>query len=391
MKQWKVVILLSYISIASITSAIITPALTHIETFYNLSHGALEWVISIFLLGYVFGQLLYGPIANRFGRLMALRLGLLIALLGIVLCIISTYIVNYNLLLLGRLISALGSAAGLSCTLMLINELLSVDKAKQAVSFALVSFTAGIGIAVTLGGIITTYIHWQYTFYLLFIYTFLMFLSTYLFPETLKEPIKINLSNVISRYSHALSNSNLVIFSISLGYVAVISYCYSAAAPIYAISELNLTASSYGYWNLVTMFGMLLSGILSASLMKAYTPIRVLSIGFITVIPCLISLFLIIITKANNPLWFFLTTMAFNLFGGIFYPACSYLASNSIEDKASASSMMSFLNMLTATTSVIIMGYLPFTSIVSFALVLFGVYLIILILCMGKVLKKKSW
>ena len=47
----KIAILLSYICIASISAAIITPALPQIEHSFALSHGALEWIISIFLLG----------------------------------------------------------------------------------------------------------------------------------------------------------------------------------------------------------------------------------------------------------------------------------------------------------------------------------------------------
>jgi len=44
---------------ASISAAIITPALPYIQKTYALTHGALESVISIFLLGYVLGQLVY--------------------------------------------------------------------------------------------------------------------------------------------------------------------------------------------------------------------------------------------------------------------------------------------------------------------------------------------
>lgn len=86
MNAFKVTILLSYICIASISAAIITPALPHIQNFFHLSNGAVEWVISIFLLGYVIGQLIYGPIANRYGRIKALRIGLTFNITGILIC-----------------------------------------------------------------------------------------------------------------------------------------------------------------------------------------------------------------------------------------------------------------------------------------------------------------
>jgi len=384
MNKLKTAILLSFICIASISSAIITPALTKIELFYSLSHGALEWVVSIFLLGYVIGQLIYGPIANRYGRLKALRVGLFINLIGVLVCICSTYFVSYGLLLFGRLITALGSAAGLSCTFMLLNELLSEKEAKGAMSFAIVSFTVGIGLAVTLGGMITTYLQWQYCFWLLLFHGILMYGLTYLFQETLQNPIKFNLTKVLSGYKKALSNKTLLIFSLTLGFVSAISYCYSTAAPIYAISVLKLTASSYGYWNIINMIGMFASGFISASLMNEYGPNKLLKIGFAALAPCLMSLILIALTGASSTLWFFLTTMMLYLCGGLLFPACSYLASNAIEDRASASSMMSFINMMTAMLSVIVMGYLPFAMIISFGFILFSLFLLTFVLSFYK-------
>jgi MFS family permease len=98
----KVGILLSYVCMASVSAAIITPALPHIEQSYQLSQGSLEWIVSIFLIGYVIGQLIYGPVANRFGRLLALRAGLVINLAGIVICIIASQLHSVVKLILPR-------------------------------------------------------------------------------------------------------------------------------------------------------------------------------------------------------------------------------------------------------------------------------------------------
>ena len=61
MSKFKIAILLSYISIASASAVIINPALPHIATQLNLASGQVEWLVSIFLVGYVIGQIIYGP------------------------------------------------------------------------------------------------------------------------------------------------------------------------------------------------------------------------------------------------------------------------------------------------------------------------------------------
>ena len=382
LSRLKIALLLSYICIASASAAIITPALPYIQRTYSLSHGALEWVVSIFLLGYVVGQLLYGPIANRFGRLTALRGGLIINLIGIVLCIIATKLSNYSLLLIGRLVTALGAASGLSCTFMLLNESLNPAQAKHALSFAIVSFTVGIGLAVTVGGLVTQYLHWQDCFWILLVHGIAMLLLTGKFKETLHKPISLHPRIILTRYIDTVKSSLLVVFSLAVGMVSAFAYGYSAAAPIYAQTLLHLSASQYGYWNLINMSGMLGSGFLSSFLIKKYGAKSILFLGFGLMIPALISLILISMLAYSSVLWFFITTALLYLFSGLLFPSASYFASNAIKDKANASSMMSFINMGSAMISVIILGYLPFSSLSSFAIIMtiFFIFTLILVL-----------
>src|SRR3990167_10016239 len=147
--------LLSYISIASVSAAIITPALPAIQAHYGLTLGTVEWIVSAFLIGYVIGQLIYAPLANQYGRLKALRIGLAINLLGIIVCLAALSSEAYWLLIIGRLITALGAASGLACTFMLINEWLPESLRKTAMSYSVLSFALGVGLAVMIGGIIT--------------------------------------------------------------------------------------------------------------------------------------------------------------------------------------------------------------------------------------------
>ena len=108
MNIYKTILLLSYICIASFSAAIVTPALPQIGSFFHITSSSLSWVVSIFLVGYVIGQLIYGPIANRFGSLNALRSGLVINLIGIIICLIGIESSMYMVILAGRFITALG-------------------------------------------------------------------------------------------------------------------------------------------------------------------------------------------------------------------------------------------------------------------------------------------
>lgn len=363
LSQFKIVLLLSYITIASISAAIITPALPLIEHGYELGHGALEWIISIYLLGYMLGQLIYGPLANKFGRLWALRCGLLLNLVGILLCLGSTYSLNYSLLLTGRLITALGAASGLTCTFMLLNELLPKAQAMRAMSYTIVAFTLGIGAAVVVGGMISQYLFWGDCFWLLLIHGLVMLALTWQFPETLTQSVTISVKTVVHNYLHAIKSTRLVAASFVVAVTSVVSYTYSAAAPLYAHIQLHLTPGGYGIWNIINMIGMLASGFISSYLMPRYTVNSILQFGMLMIIPCIVSLLLLFHSTTEHPYWFFITTALLYFFSGCIYPSASYLASNAIPDKASAASMMSFINMGAAMTAVVMLGYLPLSPL----------------------------
>lgn len=377
-------LLISYISVASISAVLITPALPLIAKSFVLSRSALNYLMSVFLLGYVLGQLIYGPLANRIGRLNSLRLGLVVNLIGILLCLLAVFWHQYYLLLLGRGISALGAASGLCCTFILINELLNPKEAAHLSAYAVISFTLGTGVAVFIGGLVAQYISWQACFVVLFVHGLMMLLLTYLFSEPKVTTKAINLGAIIHDFKTAFRSTKLCVFSIMLAFVSVFTYCYAVSAPIYATKVLEMTPSDYGLWNGFNVFGMLLGGIASAKLIRRCGPRQVLKMGLWALTPTLVLLLMISLTHSQLPLLFFSTTMFLNIYAGFVFPTASFFAVNAIQDRASASSAMSFINMGSAMLAVIILGYIPLSAIISFSLILSVFFVVVLILYFAK-------
>jgi len=388
MKTYKIMILLSYICVASFSATLITPALPAIGHFYSINSADLSWVVSIFLIGYVVGQLIYGPLAKSFGALKALKAGLILNIVGILVSLTSVRFINFDLLLVGRLLTALGAASGLACTFMLMHELLNEKEYKHAMSYTVLAFTLGIGMAVFLGGIITQYLHWQMCFWLLLVHGMTVLALTLCFSNTrnLTNKQSIHFGVIIGDYWKALSNLQLIKYSLLVGFVSAFSYAYAAIAPLYVHSDLHMNPAQYGYWNGINMVGMLLGGVLGGKLMKKYGAKMLLQWGLIGFFPCCFLLVILAFYSLNYAVLFFIITAAMYLFGGFLFPSASFFAMASSKDKANASSMMSFVNMLTAVLAVIIAGHLPVKPILSFALLISMMY----VFCIALVLSKRS-
>ncbi len=385
MSFFRIVWLLSYISIASFSAAIITPALPEIQQQYFLLQGQIEWMVSSFLIGYVIGQLIYGPLANRFGRITALRTGLVINLVGIVICYLGLMTHTYWVLSAGRFVTALGAASGLACTFMLINEWLPAEQRKTAMAYTILSFTLGIGLAVLLGGLISQYNHWYHCFLLLFVHGLLMLYGTKVFSETLTTPQVINFDSIVKGYLAVLSSDTLLIYSLVVGFCSAIGYCFSAAGPQIAFDLFQLSPAEYGYWNIINMVGMLSGGLLAKVALQKYSASKVVYLGLAGTALSVSSLILMIYSGNPLVLWFFMSTLFLYLFSGFLFAGGSYLASNAVSDKASGAAMMSFINMTTATLAVVFMGYVSTKPLLAFITVLAGLWLLVLaILSMRK-------
>jgi len=372
----KQILLLSFLSTASVSAAILTPVLPIISAEFNLALGQVNQIVSIFLLGYVIGQLIYGPLANRFGQLTSLRSGLVLNLIGILLSILACSINNYYFLLFSRLITALGAASGLCCTFALMSKLLNEQELERLSAYTMLSFTLGSGVAIFLGGILSDLFGWHTCLYLLLGYGAIQLIGSYQLPEPNFSPKPLNTIQIFHDYLALLTNYRFVSFAIILGFVSSITYGYSAAAPFYTSDILHLSSSQYGYWNLFNICGMISSSFLSAKLISTIGSRKTLFIGLSLVPIVIVGLIINYQGLYHSVLAFFTYSMIMFMVSGLVFPAASFYAMQSCSDKANGASIMSFINMASATTVVMLMGVIALSPLLDFIIIL-TIYLLI--------------
>src|SRR3990167_2608751 len=105
--------MLLMISFASVNALLFTPALPDIAAYFAITHDTAQLTISWYLIGYAVGQLLYGPLANRFGRKPAIYGGIILQIISSLICVSAGTFHNFSILVIGRLLLAFGSGVGL--------------------------------------------------------------------------------------------------------------------------------------------------------------------------------------------------------------------------------------------------------------------------------------
>lgn len=355
MNTAKIIVLMSYVALASFSITVMTPTLPMLMSFYGIDLGMASWVVASCLAGYVVGQLIYAPLANRYGRIRALQYGLYVNIIGLIVITLSPLCLNYSLLLVGRVLCGIGLAFGMPFVLTFLKEGISVVQSKQLSSYIIIAFTLWIGVGIFVGAMIVQYLPWYAVIAILWLHGIFFLVATKCFPETLTKRHPIHPKAILSSLVRGFRRFQVVGFGVVLGATSFVSYGYATIAPVYSHDILLQSSGSYGKWNLLTMLGMFGGGLLSKWLLAHYQPSRVITINLTALVITVLVLILMDIAYPSVVMFYVLCTGLYLFAGAIWAPA--YLgAMHGIENPADASGVLSFVNMCTSLVGVTILG-----------------------------------
>src|SRR6476660_5977735 len=136
--------------------------------------------LSSFFIGISFGQLLYGPLLERFGRKKPLYAGLCIYLVASIGC---AFAASVNALIMLRLLQALGGCVGMVAARAMVRDLFEVKENAKVFSMLMLVVAVSPIVAPTAGGYITAMLGWRWVFVLLMIVNALIFASIIVHPQ----------------------------------------------------------------------------------------------------------------------------------------------------------------------------------------------------------------
>jgi MFS family permease len=350
------------VTFSAVNAVLFTPALPSIAVFFAISTNTAQLTISLFLIGYALGQLLYGPIAKRYGYKKAIYVGMALCFIGIAFCLIAEPLHQFVYLAIGRLLTALGASVGLTMSFTIVSYVYDQVEAKKKISILMTGFALAPGISIAIGGFLLDRFNWQSCFYFLAAYAALVgYLSSHLpaIPESI-NPKALHLSNIAKAYLAQIKNPLLILGALIMGACTAFMYSFSAEAPFVSINLMQMSPSIFGLWSIIPSLGIFLGSQLSALLSKHISTSKGISLGFIinTLGSFIMLLALILCAKPAS----LFIPMGILLIGNcLIYIQASILALSQAEDKANASAMMSFLNMGLATVFVFGLGVFPKT------------------------------
>ena len=322
------------------------PAFPSIATGLKTSVATVTLSLSSFFIGISIGQLLYGPLLERFGRKIPLYFGLSLYAISSFACATA---MSVETLILFRFFQALGGCVGMVASRAMVRDLFDVkDNAKIFSTLMLVIAVSPI-IAPTLGGFITTYFGWRYIFIMLIIVIAAILAGTYFLLPNSKGPDKtysLKPAAILTSFGSILKHPQFALFTFSGSIASAGLYAFISGSPFVFIEFFKVSQQHYGWF-----FGFVASGLIGSSqlnsvFLKKYSSEQIIKVALYfqsAVAIVLVSTALIGVSELYSTV---ILVFLFLCCQGFIFPNASALSMAPFGHNAgSASALMGFIQM----------------------------------------------
>ncbi|MES2248987.1 MAG: multidrug effflux MFS transporter [Pseudomonadota bacterium] len=245
---------------------VFVPALPIAAKNLGAGMGAMQMTVSLYILGLAAGQLVYGPLADRFGRRPVLLAGLAIYAVSGVAAAVAP---DVHALIAARLFQAVGGCAGLVLGRSIVRDTAEPQEATRRLALMNLMVAVGPSVAPLIGGALATALGWRSIFYALFTLGVVGFLFAWrLLPETGSPGAALDGAALARNYRQLVGSRAFVGFSVGGGCATTSMYAFIASAPFIFVDQLHRPAHEAGIYLAILVSGVWLGSFLTSRLIS---------------------------------------------------------------------------------------------------------------------------
>ncbi|CDM60832.1 MULTISPECIES: multidrug effflux MFS transporter [Rhizobium] len=271
-------ILSALMGFASISTDLYLPAMPTMAKELDANAGSMELTVSGFLIGFSLGQLLWGPLGDRFGRRLPVAAGLLLFVLGSAGCALSG---SPEQMICWRIVQAVGACSGVVLSRAMVRDLYEGSRAAQMLSTLIIVMAIAPLLGPIVGGQVLAIAGWRAIFWLLVIVGLVTLAALFTIPETLpvERRSKDSILDALRGHLRLVSNRRLLSFAAAGGFFYAGVYAYIAGTPFAFIEYYHVAPQLYGVLFALGIVGIMLANIFNARLVTSFGSRRLLQVG----------------------------------------------------------------------------------------------------------------
>ncbi|MBR0706994.1 multidrug effflux MFS transporter [Bradyrhizobium liaoningense] len=287
-------------AVAPLATDMYLPAFPEMARDLGTGAAAIQVTLTSFLLGLAAGQLVIGPLSDRFGRRQPLLIGTAVCVLSGLLCAVAP---NVESLIVLRLVQGFGGAAGIVLARAVIADRTS-DATVTARLFQLMMIIGGLApvLAPIVGTAIVAFAGWRTVLAVIALLSMLSFFGVVRFVEETLPPERrtpAGLRALLSAIRSVLSSRAYVGYTLTTGFAFTVMFAYIAASPFVFQKVLGLSPAAYSIAFGTNAVGLLTFAGMSAKLVGRIPPRRLTAIGLGVQLITAVSLFGVVLVGSG--------------------------------------------------------------------------------------------
>ena len=256
------------------------PAFPQMAAALGAPIGAVQLTLPVFLAGMAAGQIVYGPLSDRYGRRAPLIAGCLAFAAASAACALAG---SAGALIVSRFLMGLGGAVGLVVARAVVRDL--YDESESARVYSLMMLVMGLApvLAPALGALLLLAFTWESIFWVQALFGIACAIAVAAaLPETLAahHRARAHPGFIARRFAFLLGQRAYLGYALTTACCSGILFAYISGSPFVFIELFGVSPQQFGLYFGANAIGLFSAAQLNHWLLRRYTPRQVLGRAF---------------------------------------------------------------------------------------------------------------
>jgi DHA1 family bicyclomycin/chloramphenicol resistance-like MFS transporter len=223
------------------------PGFPSIAKDLHTSVAQVQLSLTSYFIGISVGQLLYGPLLDRYGRKRPLYIGMMVYILASIGCV---FIHSVNALIGMRFLQAIGGCVSLVASRALVRDLFPVSETAKVFSMLMLVLAVSPMLAPTIGGYVSVAFSWHIIFVILASIAALVLLACLFFlPDGKHADTSISLKPgpILGNFYTVLKQPQFYAYALCGSIASAVTYAYIASSPDVFMDIYKVGERTYGW------------------------------------------------------------------------------------------------------------------------------------------------
>ncbi|HUX49214.1 MAG TPA: Bcr/CflA family efflux MFS transporter, partial [Spirochaetia bacterium] len=247
------------------------PGFPSIAASLKTSVAVVGYSLTSYFIGISFGQLIYGPLTDRFGRKIPLLVGLGLYLVAAAACAFSSSIAW---LVITRFLMALGVCVGMVASRAIVRDLFPINEIAGVFSAFMLIIAVSPMLAPSAGGFVASHLGWRFIFIILVLFAAILIVTVALLLSESKRPdplVSMKPGRIIAQYMTVAKNRQFLVYAVVSGLGSAGLFAYISDSSYVFMQLFGLTQTQFGWAFSLNAAGLIIGSQVNRFLLRRYS------------------------------------------------------------------------------------------------------------------------